>query len=97
MVKSFGASYSIVGHSERRAQGETDEMVRAQLGHAAAAGITPILCIGESEPATMSGHTWPWLRVSSEKRSKILKKTGAPKLVVAYERCGPSAKVPRMR
>ena len=56
MVKSFGASYAIVGHSERRSPqsgfgqaGETDEMVRAQLGHAAAAGLTPILCIGESE------------------------------------------------
>jgi triosephosphate isomerase len=84
MVKSFGASYSIVGHSERRAQGETDEMVRAQLGHAAAAGITPILCIGESE----RDHVGAYLAVVESQLREALKdfkKTGAPKLVVAYE------------
>jgi triosephosphate isomerase len=91
MVKSFGASYSIVGHSERRAQGETDEMVRAQLGHAAAAGLTPILCIGESERdaagaylAVVAGQLREALK--SFPASKAGAKTSAiPKLVIAYE------------
>jgi triosephosphate isomerase len=91
MVKSFGASYSIVGHSERRAQGETDEMVCAQLGHAASAGLIPILCIGESERDL--GGAYLGL-VAGQLRDALKKfpagKTGvktsaAPKLVIAYE------------
>jgi triosephosphate isomerase len=91
MVKSFGVSYSIVGHSERRAQGETDEMVRAQLGHAAAAGLTPILCIGESERdaagaylAVVAGQLREALK--SFPANKVGAKTSTtPKLVIAYE------------
>jgi len=44
-----GATYAIVGHSERRAAGDTDAIVAEKLTHALAHGLTPILCIGESE------------------------------------------------
>ncbi|HEY5383575.1 MAG TPA: triose-phosphate isomerase [Candidatus Paceibacterota bacterium] len=84
MVKSFGATYSIIGHSERRAQGESDEDVRAQLAHAAAAGLTPILCIGERERDPAGAY----LSTIVEQLSSVLKdfkKGGVPKLVVAYE------------
>ena len=90
MVKSFGASYSIVGHSERRAQGETDEMVKAQLGHTATAGLTPILCIGESERdaagaylTVVAGQLREALK--SFPAGKVGAKPSTPKLVVAYE------------
>jgi len=44
-----GASHVIVGHSERRAlYGETDEIVAAKADSAAAAGLTPIICVGET-------------------------------------------------
>jgi triosephosphate isomerase (TIM) len=49
MVKSFGATHAIVGHSERRAMGEDSKMVRAELERALEAGLVAILCIGESE------------------------------------------------
>lgn len=84
MVKSFGAAYSIVGHSERRAQGESNEMVRAQLNHAAAAGLTPILCIGESE-RDQGGAYLATIVEQLSSALKDFKKGGVPKLVVAYE------------
>ena len=48
MVKSAGASFVIVGHSERRAGGETDADVAAKAMAAAKQGLTPIICVGES-------------------------------------------------
>jgi triosephosphate isomerase len=49
MLKDVGASYVILGHSERRADhGETDAAVRAKAGAALAAGLTPIVCVGET-------------------------------------------------
>lgn len=44
-----GASYAIVGHSERRAAGDTDGIVAEKLAHALAHGLSPILCVGEKE------------------------------------------------
>ncbi len=44
-----GAAYAIIGHSERRAAGDTDSIVALKLAHAFAHGLTPILCIGERE------------------------------------------------
>ena len=48
-IKEAGASYSIVGHSERRALGETDEMVSKKVRAVLTEGMRPILCVGESE------------------------------------------------
>ena len=44
-----GATYAIIGHSERRAAGDTDSIVIEKCAHALAHGLTPILCIGERE------------------------------------------------
>ncbi len=49
MLAGFGVAYAILGHSERRTNGETDEMVLEKVRHALAQGITPILCVGERE------------------------------------------------
>ncbi len=49
MLLDFGCKYVTVGHSERRTlYGETDELVAKKYGVALAAGLTPILCIGET-------------------------------------------------
>ena len=48
MVKSAGASFVIVGHSERRAGGEADADVAAKAMAASKQGLTPIICVGES-------------------------------------------------
>lgn len=44
-----GASYAIIGHSERRSAGDTDAIVAEKLAHAVAHRLTPILCVGERE------------------------------------------------
>lgn len=44
-----GAAYAIIGHSERRAAGDTAAIVAEKLMRALAAGLTPILCVGEQE------------------------------------------------
>ncbi len=49
MLKDLGVSHIIVGHSERRAMGETDEMVAKKVLAVLEAGIHPVLCVGESE------------------------------------------------
>src|ERR1700752_639518 len=49
MVAEFGCPYAIVGHSERRAMyGESDSTVAAKAAAALAAGLTPIVCVGET-------------------------------------------------
>jgi triosephosphate isomerase (TIM) len=49
MLKDFACRYAIVGHSERRQyHGETDALVAAKAQRALAAGITPIVCVGET-------------------------------------------------
>ncbi|PWB81102.1 MAG: triose-phosphate isomerase [Methylocystaceae bacterium] len=49
MLADAGATYVIVGHSERRAAyGESDALVRAKAEAASRAGLTPIVCVGET-------------------------------------------------
>jgi triosephosphate isomerase len=49
MVAEFGCTYVVVGHSERRSlYGETDAVVAAKADAALKAGMTPIVCVGES-------------------------------------------------
>ena len=56
MLKDVGATWVILGHSERRAShGETDAIVRAKAEAALAAGLTPIVCVGESEAERLAG------------------------------------------
>ena len=58
MLPEFGCRYVIVGHSERRQlYGETDAQVAAQVRRGAAAGLTPILCVGETLAEREAGAT----------------------------------------
>ena len=49
MLAQFGVTHILVGHSERRAIGETDEQINKKLKAALSVGLTPILLIGEPE------------------------------------------------
>lgn len=58
MLQDFGCTYVIVGHSERRALfGDDDATVAAKFQTALAAGLTPILCVGETLDERHSGLT----------------------------------------
>lgn len=56
MLKSAGASYVIVGHSERRALGETNEDVAKKAHAAMGEGMTAIVCVGERERDAQGGY-----------------------------------------
>jgi triosephosphate isomerase len=57
MLRDAGATWVILGHSERRADhGETDVLVRAKAEAALAAGLTPIVCVGETGAERLAGH-----------------------------------------
>jgi triosephosphate isomerase len=57
MLRDVGATHVILGHSERRTDhGETDAAVRAKVGAALAAGLTPIVCVGETEAERLAGQ-----------------------------------------
>ncbi|MDR2335009.1 MAG: triose-phosphate isomerase [Burkholderiaceae bacterium] len=58
MLSEFGVRYVLVGHSERRQyHGETDAVVGAKAQRALAAGITPIVCVGETLVEREEGKT----------------------------------------
>ncbi|MCH5146834.1 MAG: triose-phosphate isomerase [Clostridiales bacterium] len=58
MLKEYGVEYAIIGHSERRQYfGETDETVNKRLHAALNAGITPIVCVGETLSERENGTT----------------------------------------
>jgi triosephosphate isomerase len=57
MLRDAGASHVILGHSERRADhGETDAQVRAKAVAAMAAGLVPLVCVGETEAERLAGQ-----------------------------------------
>ena len=56
MVADCGATYTLVGHSERRAKGETSEQTKEKLAMALAAGLSPILCVGETLESREAGE-----------------------------------------
>ena len=57
MLRDAGASWVILGHSERRQNhGETDELVREKVLAAIEAGLTPIVCVGETADQRASGE-----------------------------------------
>ena len=86
MLKAFGVSYAIIGHSERRQYfGETDESVNARAKAAIAAGITPIICVGESLDQREAGETDAFVSGQTVAALKDISAADVEKLVIAYE------------
>jgi len=86
MVKDSGASYAIIGHSERRAIfGETDEMCSKKVAQADSYGITPVLCVGESLQEREKGNTEQVIDTQLNGSLEGLNLDSGARLVVAYE------------
>lgn len=84
ILKACGVTYAIVGHSERRAMGENDELVAAKLERAVNAGLTAVLCVGEVERDPAGGH-FTFIASQIASALKNFPKVHAKRLVVAYE------------
>ena len=84
MLKEFGCRYVIVGHSERRQlYGESDAQVAAKFVAAQAAGMTPILCVGETLAEREAGRTQEV--VARQLDAVLAKASFASAAVLAYE------------
>lgn len=83
-VADLGASYVIVGHSERRAMGETDAVVLEKARHALAHGMTPILCVGERERDADAQYL-KFIRAEIATVFEALSQKEQMQVVVAYE------------
>lgn len=85
MVLAAGATGTIVGHSERRAAGETDDQVAARVAAALETGLTVIMCVGESLAQREAGDTEAWL--TAQVRAGLARVTAeaAGVLSIAYE------------
>lgn len=84
MLKEYGVEYVIIGHSERRQYfGETDETVNKRTLTALSAGLTPIVCVGETLEERETGKTEAVLHRQLEEGLKGVE--DLTKLVIAYE------------
>lgn len=84
VLRSFGVKLAILGHSERRALGETSEMVAKKVQAALKAGIVPLVCIGE-KTHDADGEHFEYIRNELKVSLGNLTKQSAAKIVVAYE------------
>ncbi len=86
MLKEIGAQYVVIGHSERREYfGETDETVNKKVHAAMNAGITPILCCGESLSQREDGVTGEWVRSQIKIALKGISAAQVKDIIIAYE------------
>src|ERR1700732_2222954 len=86
MVMEVGARSTLVGHSERRHLfGETDEQVARKTRAALAAGITPLVCVGETLPERDSGRTEQVILRQIGTVLQALEPSDWARVVLAYE------------
>jgi triosephosphate isomerase len=86
MLREFGCRYVIVGHSERRQHaGESSELVALKAAAALRDGVTPIVCVGESEQQRERNETFAVVGAQLDAVIARLGATGAAGIVVAYE------------
>lgn len=84
MIKSAGATHVIIGHSERRAEGETDEQVQKKLRVALDERLTPILCVGERE-RDQHGDYLHFVKTELEVATKGIARDELRRVIIAYE------------
>ena len=86
MLKQFGVSHVIIGHSERRhVFGEDDTLINKKVAAAIRHGLVPILCIGETLDEHSAGKTLEVVVRQAQAGFAGVAKDSAPKAAVAYE------------
>lgn len=86
MLKSIGAGYAIIGHSERRQYfSETDETVNKRVNAAFKSGLIPIVCVGETLAQRESNKTFDVVETQVRNGLAGIDTKLAPSLTIAYE------------
>jgi triosephosphate isomerase len=86
MITDAGCTHAIIGHSERRQYfGETDETVNKRVKAALAAGLIPILCVGETLEERDAGNTIAVVEAQIKGGLKDIAEEDMAKIIVAYE------------
>ena len=83
MIKNVGAKYTLVGHSDNRAEGDTALMLKAKVQLALKNNLKVVFCIGENKSQKKNKKTFSVLK---KQLSKVLeKKFNKNNIIVAYE------------
>ncbi len=86
MLKDVGCRYVILGHSERRnVIGECDQLINKKVHAALAAGLTPVLCVGELLEEREAGKTSEVVQTQMTGSLKDVSDQQMAKIVIAYE------------
>ncbi|HEX2508348.1 MAG TPA: triose-phosphate isomerase [Miltoncostaeaceae bacterium] len=85
MIAATGARGTLVGHSERRAAGETDAQVAARVRAARDAGLDVIVCVGESLEQREAGETESWLDGQVRAALAHVRPDEVAAIAIAYE------------
>ncbi len=84
MVANLGAKYAIVGHSERRGMGETNQIINKKIKSVLNTELTPVLCVGESERD--GNHEYlNFIKMQLLESLEGVSKNSISKIVIAYE------------
>jgi triosephosphate isomerase (TIM) len=84
ILKNFGVKLAVIGHSERRAMGETSEGVSKKVKLALRLGIIPLVCIGETDHDSAGEHLEFIRKQIRESLSSVTRKD-INKIIIAYE------------
>lgn len=86
MIKDAGARWTIIGHSERRQfYGETDDTVNARIRATLAAGLSPIVCVGERLEDRDAGRAEQVVEAQLTGGMRNLTASEASRIIIAYE------------
>lgn len=85
MLKNLGTNYVILGHSERREMGESDELINRKIKTVLKNKLKVILCIGEKEIERKEKKTFFVLKKQLEKDLKNIPFSQLPSILIAYE------------
>jgi len=83
MLKNVGAKYIILGHSENRAEGDTNKMISKKIESALKNNLKVIFCIGETLRDKLNGRTFSILK--KQLKSSVKKKFDVKNIIIAYE------------
>ena len=83
MLKKMGAKYIILGHSENRTEGETNQLIKKKIISALNQKLNIIFCIGETYTEKKEGKTFSILR--KQLKNSLERKFNMNKIIFAYE------------